>query len=653
LTITIEAKEGSGTPGGYGFQMVVLENAGNTNAGTLSRNTPSATTHILPCDDANIPDRCQSGRIFFEHEYADQAATAASGANETRFWSVDWTAPPAGTGAVTIYAISNVVNADGSRNGDSPAATNKTKVLTEAAAAISFTANGPFSIDENSANGTLVGDVDASSGGGSSDDGLTYSITGGSGASVFAIDSASGEISVANSGALDFESSDSFEVSVQADSGSSQVSVTVTINVNNLNDNSPVFTASGPFTVLETATNGSIAGNLNSNDGDLGGNDAGISYSVLGGSGVGVFAISASGGIITVLDASQLTGSSLTLDVQADDGVFQTTTTVTINIGIGGGDFAINQGIAASWTNSQTLGQGFLIDIEPVSQFMFVAWFTFEEAAGKVGSSDNRWLVAAGNYAAGVANLQLFRVSGGAFNDPQTVEQVPNGTLDITFSDCQNGVVEYDLPSDQLSGQIEIVRAVPGTEALCQSIIAAQKQHLDEVVAGLKSDSPWLDADETPVEVQSVEEQIQPAGSFEINQGISASWFNSNTPGQGFLFDVDPITQFIFIAWFTFEDANGNKLGAAEQRWLVASGNYSGNIADLALFSISGGLFDDPQGVTATESGSITLAFSDCENGIVEYDIPGDGLSGQIAIVRALPGTEQLCNTLATSKQEN
>ena len=144
---------------------------------------------------------------------------------------------------------------------------------------------------------------------------------------------------------------------------------------------------------------------------------------------------------------------------------------------------------------------------------------------------------------------------------------------------------------------------------------------------------------------------VEPAGvSFEINQGIAASWFNESTSGQGFLIDVRPLDQFMFVAWFTF-DLVSPKVGAADQRWFVASGNYQGAIADLQLFSVSGGSFAEAPSTLTEAVGTLGLAFSDCENGLADYDLPAEGLQGQIAITRAVPGTGELCQSLAAPAQ--
>jgi hypothetical protein len=95
-------------------------------------------------------------------------------------------------------------------------------------------------LDENSANGTVV--YDLNDGGNDTDaDGtaLTYTITAGNGAGGFALNAASGLITVANSAVLDFETTPSFVLTVQASDGTLTDTAAITINLNNLNDNAP------------------------------------------------------------------------------------------------------------------------------------------------------------------------------------------------------------------------------------------------------------------------------------------------------------------------------------------------------------------------------------------------------------------------------
>jgi hypothetical protein len=136
----------------------------------------------------------------------------------------------------------------------------------------------------------------------------------------------------------------------------------------------------------------------------------------------------------------------------------------------GSGGFAINQGIAGSWFNPDTAGQGFLIDVNPSSNFIFIAWFTYDDGSAKIGAPEHRWLTAQGDYSGGSASLPLFVTSGGAFDSPQGTATVQDGTLNISFSDCNSGSVQYQLDGDGLSGSIAIQRLLPATADLCETL---------------------------------------------------------------------------------------------------------------------------------------------------------------------------------------
>ena len=142
---------------------------------------------------------------------------------------------------------------------------------------------------------------------------------------------------------------------------------------------------------------------------------------------------------------------------------------------------------------------------------------------------------------------------------------------------------------------------------------------------------------------------------FVINQGIAGGWFDPGTPGQGFLIDVDPELEFIFVAWFTFDDEDGAKVGSADQRWLTAQGFYAGDEADvgangsimLPITNTTGGVFDDPTPVEPGETvGTMILRFDSCSAGEISYLLDAEGLEGTIAIERLLPGTAALCEVL-------
>ncbi len=128
---------------------------------------------------------------------------------------------------------------------------------------------------------------------------------------------------------------------------------------------------------------------------------------------------------------------------------------------------------------------------------------------------------------------------------------------------------------------------------------------------------------------------------FRINAGHAGAWFNPETPGQGQFIDVEPEKQFMFISWFTYTDATSENPN--EQRWLTAQGNYAGNTAQLDLFETLGGRFDDPQVVTTTQIGEVSLSFGDCGQGKMTYSMNGEGLQGEFPLLRVIPGSGNVC----------
>ena len=133
--------------------------------------------------------------------------------------------------------------------------------------------------------------------------------------------------------------------------------------------------------------------------------------------------------------------------------------------------------------------------------------------------------------------------------------------------------------------------------------------------------------------------------AFQINAGHAGAWFNEDTSGQGQFIDVEPDEQFMFISWFTFTDAASDH--PFEQRWLTAQGNYSGNTAVLDLWETLDGRFDDPQEVTRTRIGEVTLSFGDCGHGQMTYSFDEEELQGEFPLIRVIPGSGNVCEQLS------
>ena len=189
-----------------------------------------------------------------------------------------------------------------------------------------------FSVNENTGNTTSVGtivatDVDVPP------DSLTFSLTGGSGQTAFAV-SSTGEITVLDQTQLDYETATSYDLEILVtDSAGATDTATITVNLNPLNDNAPVI-ANQTRSIDENSTNGtSVGAVIVATDDDLPGDT--LTFKESGGTGSAAFDITSDGQII-VADQSLLnfeTNPTYTLDVIVDDNAGSTATaTITINL---------------------------------------------------------------------------------------------------------------------------------------------------------------------------------------------------------------------------------------------------------------------------------------------------------------------------------
>lgn len=268
----------------------------------------------------------------------------------------------------------------------------------------------------------------------------------------------------------------------------------------------------------------------------------------------------------------------------------------------------INAGHAGAWFNSQTSGQGQLIDIEPESRFMFLAWFTYTPADSD-HPFEQHWYTAEGHYLGNEAELVVYETLGGKFDDPQAVSTEAVGSALLSFSDCGLGRMDYAIDTLGLSGSFPLQRVIPGSDSRC------------------------------------LQQQTVTTQSVDINGGMDGAWFDENTSGQGFLIDAhaDPEDgNFIFVAWFTYGDDT-----ASGQRWLTAQGDFAGSTAAIDVYETTGGSFNDPHAVTHDKVGTLTIDFQDCSNALLSYEITDETLSNSVAIHRLIPGAQALCEELA------
>ncbi|MGI9320536.1 MAG: hypothetical protein ACR2O5_03925, partial [Thiogranum sp.] len=142
-------------------------------------------------------------------------------------------------------------------------------------------------------------------------------------------------------------------------------------------------------------------------------------------------------------------------------------------------EFVINAGLNDAWFNPATNGQGFLITVFPDRKEMFLAWFTYdtkrppEDVTAMLGEPGHRWLTAQGPYDGDTANLTIFMTEGGVFDAAEpvaTTDQAGYGTLTLEFANCTEGLVNYEITSLDISGEIPIQRIVQDNVPLCEAL---------------------------------------------------------------------------------------------------------------------------------------------------------------------------------------
>jgi hypothetical protein len=130
--------------------------------------------------------------------------------------------------------------------------------------------------------------------------------------------------------------------------------------------------------------------------------------------------------------------------------------------------FKINAGLNDAWYDPDTSGQGFFITVFPDIGYVSLAWFTYdtelpaEGATANLGDPGHRWLTAGGGITGNQAIMQIEMTSGGIFDTPTDVDRTDppgsDGTITLTFDNCNSGTVEYDITSINRQGIVPIQR---------------------------------------------------------------------------------------------------------------------------------------------------------------------------------------------------
>ena len=140
------------------------------------------------------------------------------------------------------------------------------------------------------------------------------------------------------------------------------------------------------------------------------------------------------------------------------------------------GPFRMNTGLNDAWYDPETDGQGFFITVFPDLGTVLLAWFTYDtelpapDAPANLGNAGHRWMVALGPIDGNKAVLDIDSPFDGLFDSSRPIEHKPDGTITLTFEDCNTGTVEYDILSINQQGTVPIQRVANDNIALCETL---------------------------------------------------------------------------------------------------------------------------------------------------------------------------------------
>ena len=199
-----------------------------------------------------------------------------------------------------------------------------------------ITAGQTFSVAEDETNGFVVGTVSATDGDVTPTTFSGWSIISGNDQSIFAINAATGQITIADDTNLDREQFSDFTLELTVSDGvNTSSSESVLITIDDVNDETPVIDPAQEFTISEDVANGTSVGVVTATDADVSATTF-SAWTITAGNGNNIFNINATTGEISILSNVALdreTADTHTLTITVSDGVKTSAPeTVIINV---------------------------------------------------------------------------------------------------------------------------------------------------------------------------------------------------------------------------------------------------------------------------------------------------------------------------------
>jgi ELWxxDGT repeat protein len=252
--------------------------------------------------------------------------------------------------------------------------------------------------------------------------------------------------------------------------------------------------------------------------------------------------------------------------------------------------------VTGSWYDPSTSGQGFVLHAIDDNRTV-ISFYGFEHDGTPL------WLTGLGKdtLEAGRSNeITMYISSGGKFGafEPGQIDNLPWGTLNITFNTCRKATAVLDGQSGKQTMDMNLLAGMDGLECYAK----------------------------TP--------------PLPKTAGVTGSWYDPATSGQGIVLHSISDNG-IVISFYGYKNNS-------ERLWLI--GLYDGEVAIgkplvLDMIVTSGGNFGTfiPGDITRTNWGTLTIQFDDCNNAIANLDgIDGQQTMNMVKLAR-LQGSELGC----------
>ncbi|MEM8671871.1 MAG: DUF4347 domain-containing protein, partial [Planctomycetota bacterium] len=312
----------------------ITSNAGGPTASINTAENSTFVTTVTATDD-DLPAETLTFSIIGGADAASFTINSSSGV--LSFVSAPNAESPADVGMNNVYDVIVQVS-DGSRVDSQSIAVSVTDVDEFDVGAVTDSDAATNAVDENAANGTVVGVTALASDADATNDTITYTLDNDAGGR-FTINSGTGVVTVADGTLLDREAAASHDITVRATSSDGSFSTaTMTIALNDVDEfDVGTVTDSDATTnaVDENAANGTVVGvTALASDADATNNT--IMYTLDDDDG-GRFTINSSTGVVTVADGTLLdreaaASHDITVRATSSDGSFNTATiTIALN----------------------------------------------------------------------------------------------------------------------------------------------------------------------------------------------------------------------------------------------------------------------------------------------------------------------------------